>query len=496
MPAPSAIGPYKIDRLLAVGGQSKVYLGEGRHGPVAVKVARQREYRPQLVKEAGLLDRCAHPHLVRLDGASPDGTWLALEALEGPDIATWSTGRSVDEIVGAALELLEAVRHLHARKVCHGDLKPANVLMVDWGHPKLLDLASAFHDDQARTRGTPGFAAPEVLSGESAGPPSDLYSFGATLYACLTQRAPFHDADPTALPLLTRTSSPLPPSAFRVDIPSRLDRLVMRLLSRNPLGRPELREIVRSLTRLHRSEPARPMVGMTRTRATLRSLVAEAADGVPTTVVLYGPDGCGRRTLVEEAARQARNEGMRPMLKSRSRDFLRAVLDGLRPVSAVRASSRNTLELARRVFAADQPALLLVVSNKPVPELVRLGATHIAPEPLSLDAAKLLAEWLQAPASAAERAWASVDGHPRRLWAALHAEGKAHTDDPKATKIPQQAMRVLDALRRRHGSASVQQLVRETRIEPGAVIDACELLITADLAATDTSGRRFSATDA
>ncbi len=495
---PPTIGPYRVERLLAVGSDSRVFRGIGRRGAVALKVARMPSARPRLKLEAQLLARCANPHLVRLLHAHPAGDWIALEHLQGDDMATWAQTRTVDDIAAAALELLEPIRHLHELGVLHGDIKPKNVVMVSWGHPKLLDLAGALDGSRGAgtLRGTPGFAAPEVLGGAAAGAPSDLYGFGATLYACLTGRAPFQNADPSAVPHLAATSTPLPPSAFRVDIPGRLDRLVMSLLARHPLRRPELPEVVRSLSRLHRSVPAQPIVGMLRTRASIHHLVATASDGTPACLVLYGPTGSGRRTLAEAAVRQARAEGMRVMMKTTAKDFLHAARNGLRPVSVVRASSRSASELARRVMTTDQAALIVLISARPIPELTSIGAVHHAPEPLDLRAAKLIGRWLGVPAPTTTEVWDATRGHPQALWLGLRPHAKRNVETSRTFMLPRRAARLLTALRERHGSVDRHQLGQSTRLDPEEVIDLCATLEAAGLIVTEGDGRRYRAVEA
>ena len=169
--------------------------------------------------------------------------------------------RSVDEVVGVALELVDALRHLHSMGIVHGDITPRNVIVDAWEHVKLLDVGGT-SDDAGHT---PGFAAPEVLRRQGATRATDAWGLGAVLYGALAGRPPFASRDPVALAHEATTSSPVPPSAWRTDVPARLDRTIVDLLSRDPHRRPSLEEVAKVLGRHWASLPARhPVLGMER----------------------------------------------------------------------------------------------------------------------------------------------------------------------------------------------------------------------------------------
>lgn len=213
-------GRYRLVALLGAGGMGTVWRAHdellGRD--VAVKRIDVDEDAPpderamlyaraaREARAAALLD---HPGIITVhDVVEPDGLpWIIMELVEGRslDQAVRDDGpfppRRVAEI-GA--RLLDALTAAHRRGLLHRDVKPANVLLADDGRVILTDFGiAAIEGDPALTRagalvGSPGFIAPERLRDQPAGPASDLWSLGATLYAAVEGRAPFDRATPMA----------------------------------------------------------------------------------------------------------------------------------------------------------------------------------------------------------------------------------------------------------------------------------------------------------
>src|SRR5258706_13099661 len=194
-------------------------------------------------------------------GFTPDGTsYYPMEFVPG---------LPADRVIGrgdwAALGLVAArVAHgleaLHAAGVLHGDLKPSNVMVVPGGPHglpagvRLLDfgLAALLGSERRGHRGTPGYAAPEVVRGEAQTAASDLYGLGATLYPLIAGRPAFEAEEAEAL---LRRQQAGPPSAVPLEeagAPPALAQLVLRLMAPSPAERPrDAREVRRELERLH-----------------------------------------------------------------------------------------------------------------------------------------------------------------------------------------------------------------------------------------------------
>ncbi|MDT3438897.1 protein kinase domain-containing protein [Pseudofrankia sp. BMG5.37] len=155
-------------------------------------------------REARAAARLAgHPGVVVVHDLveEPDAPWIVMELL--------ASSRSLDQVIRqdgtlspsvaarVGLAVVEALDHGHRHDILHRDVKPANVLVTADGRVKLADFGIATYLDRApltqvtSISGTPVYMAPERLRKEKAGPASDLFSLGATLYAAVEGRAPF-----------------------------------------------------------------------------------------------------------------------------------------------------------------------------------------------------------------------------------------------------------------------------------------------------------------
>ena len=202
----SRLQNYRVIRALATGGFSCVYLAqdEARGEPVAIKEYRTkfRDCMKYFFEEAAVLARLEHPNIVRvLDFfRANDTVYLVMR---------YERGRSLQEHIKARkappeelwlrntfAQLLDGLREVHACKLLHLDIKPANVYLRADGSPVLIDFGAARQVLSAEglklpPTYTPGFAPPEAQDGrEHLGPWSDIYSIGATMYACLAAAAP------------------------------------------------------------------------------------------------------------------------------------------------------------------------------------------------------------------------------------------------------------------------------------------------------------------
>lgn len=124
---------------------------------------------------------------------------------------------SVQETVRLGVKLAGALEAAHRLGILHRDVKPANILISDYGEPALTDFGIARIPDEFQTStgtvtGSPAFTAPEVLAGEAPTPVADVYGLGATLFAALTGHAAFErrSGEQVVAQFLRVTTQPVP----------------------------------------------------------------------------------------------------------------------------------------------------------------------------------------------------------------------------------------------------------------------------------------------
>jgi serine/threonine protein kinase/tetratricopeptide (TPR) repeat protein len=213
-PAPSAIGPYRVQGEIGRGGMGVVYLGERADGEyrkqVAIKLitngrgdsGTERRFR----RERQILAQLDHPGIARLlDGGATDGgqPYFIMEYIDGlPLLAYCDRNRlDVNQRLVLFLSVCDAVAYAHQRLVVHRDLKPGNILvtadacphLLDFGLAQVLDAQSA--GEEATVTGpllmTPAYASPEQIRGETYTVAGDTYSLGVILYELLAARRPY-----------------------------------------------------------------------------------------------------------------------------------------------------------------------------------------------------------------------------------------------------------------------------------------------------------------
>src|SRR5271169_6801281 len=144
------------------------------------------------------------------------------------------------ETVHIGVKMAGALETAHRRGTLHRDVKPANILLSDYGEPQLTDfgiarIAGGFETATGVITGSPAFTAPEVLEGASPMPASDVYSLGATLFCALTGHAAFErrSGEKVVAQFLRITSQPIPDLRER-GLPAEVSAVIERAMARDP----------------------------------------------------------------------------------------------------------------------------------------------------------------------------------------------------------------------------------------------------------------------
>ena len=274
------IGVYEVLGLLGAGGMGEVYRARDTrlNREVALKVlpdafAAEPDRLARFEREAQVLASLNHPHIATiygLDESTGDHATriraLAMELVPGETLADRIARGPlpIDEALGLAKQIAQALEAAHDLGVIHRDLKPANIHVTPNGMVKVLDfglakLVAPGGDDVSGSSqrshslsptltspamatgigvllGTAAYMSPEQAKGREAGPRSDVWAFGCVLYEMLSGRSPFkaEDVTETLAAILMRDPdwSQLP-----AGTPTNIERLLMRCLRRDPRQR-------------------------------------------------------------------------------------------------------------------------------------------------------------------------------------------------------------------------------------------------------------------
>ena len=217
---------YTIDRQLSLGGFSIVYLAtdpEGRqvaikeYLPNSLALRARGEIKPVITsdhlgafrygmkcffEEGRALARLSHPNVIRVLNffRANDTVYMVMEYEHGRTLQEFiqkHQGHISERFIrGVFTRMLNGLREVHSNKLLHLDLKPSNIYLRSDNTPVLIDFGAARQtllNDQPMLKPmyTPGFASPEHYgSRKDLGPWSDIYSVGASMYACLAGVAP------------------------------------------------------------------------------------------------------------------------------------------------------------------------------------------------------------------------------------------------------------------------------------------------------------------
>ncbi len=247
---------YRLTERIGEGGMAEVYRGTdlrlGRE--VAVKILRpqyasDQKFLERFLQEARAMASFSHPNIVNVYDVGREGRryYIVMEYVPGTDLRHLIRKRaplSVQEALEIARQIAAGVGAAHRKGIVHRDIKPGNVLITPSGEAKVADfgIARAITNTQHLTEpgvvwGTTAYLSPEQIRGEPATPASDVYAIGVVLFEMLTGRTPFQGEDRVAIALQHLHEPPPKLSKLNPRVPPSVERLVERMLSKDPAQR-------------------------------------------------------------------------------------------------------------------------------------------------------------------------------------------------------------------------------------------------------------------
>lgn len=379
---------YTIEAELGKGGMGTVYraMDATLKRDVAVKIMSNgqlgTEGRARLLREAQLTAKLSHPNIVTVfdAGEHDEAPYIVMEIVEGKTLHEHEP-ESLEEIIEIAKQICLALDHAHQQEIIHRDLKPENIAFTSDGSIKLMDFGLARSAASRLTKeggmvGTVFYMPPEQAMGDEVDARADLYSLGVMLYEMVTGVLPFEAED--AIGVITQHihAPVVPPKAKREDIPSHLNRLIVKLLSKDPTDRPtsakevigllespsqeteDLRES-KDLSLLDRIVRGR-IIGRKKEVNEARELWEKAAGGEGQLLLISGEPGIGKTRLTREIVTHVEVSGGQTLIGE-------SFAEGGPPYDAI-------VQIMRFVFENNKDL------TKTIPEAVLADMLKITPE--------------------------------------------------------------------------------------------------------------------
>lgn len=246
-------------------------IGEGNYGKVykaydpvldrnvALKLLKKDHLAPYqsrvFIQEARRLAKVRNPHVLAIHGAnihdSNAGMWSDL--IIGENLASYKNKKySKIELIQVARSLSDALKAVHLADLVHGDIKPSNVMHDNYGLLVLMDFGTSIERTSEKAKeeyvsGTPLFMAPELFSGHTLTPASDIYALGVLLFKLASECYPVTGESIIELDNAHKSGDYSSLSQIRPDLPKYLLQLIQLMMNPVAKKRPSAENVLKKL---------------------------------------------------------------------------------------------------------------------------------------------------------------------------------------------------------------------------------------------------------
>jgi serine/threonine-protein kinase len=274
---PESIGltRYEIMDRVGIGGMATVFRAKRKDDGrvVALKIPQDKfvadaRFVRRFHREAEVLMRLSHPNIVKVYEHSNEGTthFIAMELIEGESLENLIETRRItlEQSVQVMVLTADALRYIHKQGIIHRDIKPGNIMVsknalradnpagLEAGTVKLMDFGIAAGKVLTRLTmtgarvGTPVYMSPEQARGNKIDHRTDIYSLGLVFYEMVTGQTAFKGGY-EAVVQAQIFQTPTPPRQHNLDVPQKVNDLIMRMIEKDPDKRPSLSDVIEQL---------------------------------------------------------------------------------------------------------------------------------------------------------------------------------------------------------------------------------------------------------